>query len=68
MLAAELAATDELCVCDLARISGRADNLVSHHARALRTAGLADLLSTSPATRLTLDGLAPTAGDRPPGC
>jgi ArsR family transcriptional regulator, lead/cadmium/zinc/bismuth-responsive transcriptional repressor len=41
MLAAALAATDELCVCDLAWISGRTENLVSHHVRALRTAGLA---------------------------
>jgi DNA-binding transcriptional ArsR family regulator len=41
MLAAALAATDELCVCDLAWISGRAENLVSHHVRVLRTAGLA---------------------------
>jgi DNA-binding transcriptional ArsR family regulator len=41
MLAAALAATDELCVCDLAWIVGRAENLVSHHVRALRTAGLA---------------------------
>ena len=32
----------ELCVCDLARISERAENLVSHHMRALRAAGLAD--------------------------
>lgn len=31
----------ELCVCDLAWISGRAENLVGHHLRALRTAGLA---------------------------
>jgi DNA-binding transcriptional ArsR family regulator len=41
MLAHALASTDELCVCDLAWISGRAENLVSHHVRALRTAGLA---------------------------
>jgi len=41
MLAAALAGTDELCVCDLAWISGRAENLVSHHVRALRAAGLA---------------------------
>jgi DNA-binding transcriptional ArsR family regulator len=40
-LAAALAAADELCVCDLAWVSGRAENLVSHHVRALRTAGLA---------------------------
>lgn len=32
----------ELCVCDLAWIAGRAENLVSHHLRSLRTAGLAD--------------------------
>lgn len=31
----------ELCVCDLAWIAGKADNLVGHHLRALRTAGLA---------------------------
>jgi DNA-binding transcriptional ArsR family regulator len=40
-LASVLARTDELCVCDLAWISGRAENLVSHHLRALRAAGLA---------------------------
>ncbi|HVC88822.1 MAG TPA: metalloregulator ArsR/SmtB family transcription factor [Gaiellaceae bacterium] len=32
----------ELCVCDLAWIAERAENLVSHHLRALRVAGLAD--------------------------
>jgi len=31
----------ELCVCDLAWIAGRPLNLVSHHLRALRGAGLA---------------------------
>ncbi len=31
----------ELCVCDLAWITGRPDNLVGHHLRALRAAGLA---------------------------
>lgn len=41
-LAAALAATDELCVCDLAWIAGRPLNLVSHHVRALRDAGLAE--------------------------
>jgi ArsR family transcriptional regulator, lead/cadmium/zinc/bismuth-responsive transcriptional repressor len=40
-LAATLERTDELCVCDMAWITGRAENLVSHHLRALRTAGLA---------------------------
>jgi ArsR family transcriptional regulator, lead/cadmium/zinc/bismuth-responsive transcriptional repressor len=39
-LAAALADTDELCVCDLAWVSERAENLVSHHLRALRDAGL----------------------------
>jgi DNA-binding transcriptional ArsR family regulator len=31
----------ELCVCDLAWITGRAENLVGHHLRALRAAALA---------------------------
>jgi DNA-binding transcriptional ArsR family regulator len=39
-IAAALADTDELCVCDLAWVTERAENLVSHHLRALRTAGL----------------------------
>jgi DNA-binding transcriptional ArsR family regulator len=30
----------ELCVCDLAWVTERSDKLVSHHARALRVAGL----------------------------
>lgn len=41
MIAAALAATDELCVCDLAWVTERPENLVSHHARTLRTLGLA---------------------------
>ena len=32
----------ELCVCDLSWVVERAENLVSHHVRALRAAGLAD--------------------------
>ena len=40
-IAAALAATDELCVCDLAWVTERPENLVSHHVRALRAAGLA---------------------------
>lgn len=39
-LAAVLAGADELCVCDLAWVLGRAENLVSHHLRTLRGAGL----------------------------
>lgn len=31
----------ELCVCDLSWVCERAENLVSHHARTLRAAGLA---------------------------
>ena len=39
-LAAALAATDELCVCDLAWVAEKPENLVSHHLRTLRHAGL----------------------------
>ena len=39
-LAAGLAEADALCVCDLAWIVGRSQNLVSHHLRALRSHGL----------------------------
>ena len=41
MLAAALADASELCVCDLSWIAERAENLVSHHLRLLRTAGVA---------------------------
>jgi ArsR family transcriptional regulator, lead/cadmium/zinc/bismuth-responsive transcriptional repressor len=41
-IALALGETDELCVCDLAWVVERAENLVSHHLRALRAAGLAD--------------------------
>ncbi len=40
-IAVALAATDELCVCDLAWVIERAENLVSHHVRTLRSLGLA---------------------------
>lgn len=40
-VAMALAASDELCVCDLAWVCRRAENLISHHVRALRAAGLA---------------------------
>jgi len=39
-VAAALAETEELCVCDLAWIVGRSQNLISHHLRALRLQGL----------------------------
>lgn len=40
-VAAALLETDELCVCDLAWIAERAENLISHHVRVLRSLGLA---------------------------
>jgi DNA-binding transcriptional ArsR family regulator len=39
-LATTLAGAQELCVADLAWLSGRAQNLVSHHLRSLRSQGL----------------------------
>jgi DNA-binding transcriptional ArsR family regulator len=41
-IAVALVQGEELCVCDLAWIAGKAENLVGHHLRALRSAGLAD--------------------------
>src|SRR5690242_2152711 len=41
-LALALAMGGELCVCDLAWISGDAENLVSHHMRRLRDLGFAE--------------------------
>ena len=40
ILAAALRDGDELCVCDLSWVAERSENLVSHHVRALRAAGL----------------------------
>lgn len=39
-VAAALQDVDELCVCDLAWVMERSQNLVSHHLRALRSHGL----------------------------
>jgi DNA-binding transcriptional ArsR family regulator len=39
-VALALARGGELCVCDLAWVVERSDKLVSHHVRALRSAGL----------------------------
>jgi ArsR family transcriptional regulator, lead/cadmium/zinc/bismuth-responsive transcriptional repressor len=39
-LAAALREDEELCVCDLSWIAGRAQNLVSHHLRMLRSYGM----------------------------
>lgn len=41
LIAAALAGADELCVCDMAWVTGRSENLVSHHLRTLRAGGLA---------------------------
>ena len=41
IVAAALSATDELCVCDLAWVAERTENLISHHVRILRSLGLA---------------------------
>ncbi len=40
LVALSLREAGELCVCDLAWVSRRSEKLVSHHARALRGAGL----------------------------
>lgn len=39
-VATALLSGDELCVCDLAWVVGMAQNLVSHHLRLLKSAGL----------------------------
>ena len=39
-LAAALAEAEELCVCDLAWVVERSQNLVSHHVRTLRSHGV----------------------------
>jgi DNA-binding transcriptional ArsR family regulator len=39
-LAAALREGEELCVCDLSWVAGRAQNLVSHHLRVLRSLGM----------------------------
>jgi ArsR family transcriptional regulator, lead/cadmium/zinc/bismuth-responsive transcriptional repressor len=41
-LIAALAGTDEACVCDLSWVMERAENLVSHHLKVLREAGLVE--------------------------
>jgi DNA-binding transcriptional ArsR family regulator len=40
-IAVALADSDSACICDLAWVVARDEKLVSHHARALRAAGLA---------------------------
>lgn len=57
----------EMCVCDLAWVSEHSDKLVSHHARALRSAGLVQsrrdgkmvMYSLTDAGRALLDAVLP---------
>ena len=57
----------EMCVCDLAWVAQRSDKLVSHHARALRSAGLVGsrrdgkmvMYSLTDAGRALLDAVLP---------
>ena len=57
----------ELCVCDLAWVCERSDKLVSHHARALRGAGMVSsrregrmvMYSLTSAGRALLDAVMP---------
>lgn len=56
MIAALLRDGEELCVCDLAWLTGRAINLVSHHLKALR---LSDLVRPRREGKLVLYALTP---------
>ena len=47
MITLALREGEELCVCDLAWIAARAENLVGHHLRVLRDAGLATSAATT---------------------
>src|SRR3954462_118109 len=69
MVAAALRDGEELCVCDLAWVCERSDKLVSHHARALRAAGLVSsrregkmvMYSLTETGRVLLDAVLPNA-------
>jgi DNA-binding transcriptional ArsR family regulator len=56
MIAALLREGGELCVCDLAWLTGRATNLVSHHLKVLR---LGDPASSRREGKLVLHALTP---------
>lgn len=68
-VATALMGAPELCVCDLAWITGLAQNLVSHHVRQLRSAGLAAsrrdgrmiMYALTETGRALLDAVSPTA-------
>lgn len=61
-IAAALGGGDELCVCDMAWVVGQAQNLVSHHLRQLKTAGMVSARRSGRLVmyRLTERGLALT--------
>jgi DNA-binding transcriptional ArsR family regulator len=69
LVALALRAGGELCICDLAWVCERSDKLVSHHARALRAAGLVQsrregkmvMYSLTESGRALLDAVAPRA-------
>jgi ArsR family transcriptional regulator, lead/cadmium/zinc/bismuth-responsive transcriptional repressor len=69
MVALALREGEELCICDLAWVCERSDKLVSHHARALRAAGLVQsrrdgkmvMYSLTNAGRALLDAVSPRA-------
>lgn len=68
-LAMALRDVDELCVCDLAWVMERSQNLVSHHVRALRSHGLVQsrregkmvMYSLTEPGRLLIDAVLATA-------
>ena len=55
-LAKALADTDEACVCDLSWVMERAENLVSHHLRVLRQAGVVESRRQGKMVLYTLTG------------
>lgn len=62
-IASALRNGDELCVCDMAWIVGQAQNLVSHHLRQLKIAGMVSTRRTGRLVmyRLTARGIALTS-------
>src|SRR4051794_35459017 len=70
LVAVALREGSELCICDLAWVCERSDKLVSHHARALRAAGLVGsrregkmvMYSLTAAGHQLLDVVLPRAG------
>jgi ArsR family transcriptional regulator, lead/cadmium/zinc/bismuth-responsive transcriptional repressor len=69
LVALALREGEELCICDLAWVCERSDKLVSHHARALRAAGLVEsrregkmvMYSLTGAGRALLEAVTPRA-------